>query len=94
MSLVLFKNFNSIEGFFWGESRVEKEFEVCVVRSYMLYIILTIRLNIKYGATTTTLCSLLFNDIGREMFLFIPKGIVIFYILKCKNIRSYETQNM
>ena len=94
MSLALFKNFNSIEGFFWGESRVEKEFEVCVVRSYVLYIILTICLNIKYGATTTTLCSLLFNDIGREMFLFIPKGFVIHYISKCKNIRSYETQNM
>ena len=94
MSLALFKNFNSIEGFFWGESKVEKEFEVCVVRSYMLYIILTIRLNIKYGATTTTLCSLLFNDIGREMFLFIPKGFVILYISKYKNIRSYETQNM
>ena len=84
MSLAIFNNLNSIEGFFWGESRVEKEFEVCVVRSYMLYIILTIRLNIKYGATTTTLCSLLFNDIGREMFLFIPKGFVILYISKCK----------
>ena len=84
MSLTLCKNFNSVEGFFWGESKVKKEFEVCVVRSYMLYIILTIRLNIKYGATTTTLCSLLFNDIGREMFLFIPKGFVILYISKCK----------
>ena len=81
MSLVLFRNFNSIEGFFWGESRVgELEFEVCSVRFYMLYILLDTRLNIKYGATSTTSCSLLFNDIGREMFLFILTLYLIFFI--------------
>ena len=36
---------------------------------YALYLLDT-RLNIKYGATSTTSCSLLFNDIGREMVLY------------------------
>ena len=81
MSLVVFRNFNSIEGFFWGESRVgELEFEVCAMRFYMLYILVDTHLNIKYGATSTTSCSLLFNDIGREMFLFILTVLLIFFI--------------